>query len=151
MHVRIAWEIYNHQQKQKGDKKPDNPLVPSTSTSSLSKASPASTAPVASASPAIPASKPSVPDIQITGQKRPAPGPMPSAADFLHKRPATDADILRNQLFAPPRPPLNPLDPLANPLLPRPPYMPPFGHSALGSKCAPFVYTFQMSWINLSK
>lgn len=129
MHVRIAWEIYNHQQKQKGDKKADNPLVPSTS-SSLSKAppiaSPASTA----------SSNKQNADVQITGQKRPAPGPMPSASDFLHKRPTTDADILRNQLFAaPPRPPtLNPMDPLANPLLQRPPYMPPFGHAAaLGS------------------
>ena len=140
MHVRIAWEIYNHQQKQKGDKKADNPLVPSTS-SSLSKAGPPTASPastIASASSKQSASA----DVQITGQKRPAPGPMPSTADFLTKRPATDADILRNQLFAaPPRPPtMNPLDPLANPLLPRPPYMPPFGHSALGSKCDKIFY-----------
>ena len=172
MHVRIAWEIYNHQQKQKGDKKPgDNPLVPSTSSSSLSSKTPSapttksavasaahSMPPVGSAAHAIPAVgsavHPSViassaptalpapaapPPHQLTsadvpgaaGHKRPATGAPP--IDFLHKRPTTDADLLRNQLFAPPRPP-NPLDPLSNPLLQRPPYLSPFGPSPL-RKC----------------
>ena len=139
MHVRIAWEIYNHQQKQKGSDKKDNPLVPSTSsTSSLAKASPSmitkNEPPSAATATAPPrptsgASSSSAAAAMATiGQKRPASG-APAPSDFLHKRPATDADLLRSQLFAPPRPPgpPNPLDPL-NPLLPRPPYLPPFGH-----------------------
>ena len=129
MHVRIAWEIYNHQQKQKGSDKKDNPLVPSTSsTSSLAKASPSITKsePPSATAPPRPTSAASA--AMAIGQKRPASG-APAPSDFLHKRPATDADLLRSQLFAPPRPPgpPNPLDPL-NPLLPRPPYLPPFGH-----------------------
>ena len=124
MHVRIAWEIYNHQQKQKGGdiKKPgdSNPLVPSSTA-------------VASTASSLSSSKASLSKSDnpvLAGQKRPASGAPPST-DFMHKRPATDADLLRNQLFAPPRPPPNPLDPLSNPLLPRPPYMPPFGPSPL--------------------
>ena len=142
MHVRIAWEIYNHQQKQKGSDKKDNPLVPSTSsTSSLAKATPTAAsisakieqppAAAVSAAAAVNAAAVSAASIQgpHIGQKRPASG-APQPSDFLHKRPATDADLLRSQLFAPPRPP-NPLDPL-NPLLPRPPYLPPgFGPSPL--------------------
>lgn len=126
MHVRIAWEIYNHQQKQKGDssKKPgDNPLVPSTPTSSLSKAAPNQASTKSSSSDLLASS---------SAHKRPAPG-APPRTDFMHKRQATDADILQSQLFAPPRPPPppNPLDPLSNPLLARPPYMSPFGPSPL--------------------
>ena len=140
MHVRIAWEIYNHQQKQKGSDKKDNPLVPSTSsTSSLAKASPSmitKNEPPSAATATAPArptsgassSSAAAAAMATIGQKRPASG-APAPSDFLHKRPATDADLLRSQLFAPPRPPgpPNPLDPL-NPLLPRPPYLPPFGH-----------------------
>ena len=163
MHVRIAWEIYNHQQKQKGDKKPgDNPgLVPSTSSLTSSSASTASslssktsttlpltkssntTTPAVSTgpSPGLSNAGGSGPAIPQAGQKRPASGAPP--IDFMHKRPATEnaaaaaatEQLLRNQLFAPPRPPgPNPLDPLSNPLLPRPPYLPPFGPSPL-RKC----------------
>ena len=160
MHVRIAWEIYNHQQKQKGDKKPgDNPgLVPSTSSLTSSSASTASslssktsttlpltkssntTTPAVSTGPS-PGLSNAGPAIPQAGQKRPASGAPP--IDFMHKRPATEnaaaaaatEQLLRNQLFAPPRPPgPNPLDPLSNPLLPRPPYLPPFGPSPL-RKC----------------
>ncbi len=145
MHVRIAWEIYNHQQKQKGSEKKTeaNALVPSTP-SSLSTKPASSTSAAAStvtssaptttksslvdlhAASAVASSSPSI------GQKRPASG----APDFMHKRPATDADLLRSQLFGPPRPPVppppNPLDNhLNNPLLTRPPYMSPFGPSPL--------------------
>ena len=155
MHVRIAWEIYNHQQKQKGDKKPgDNPgLVPSTSSvtaggssaksSSLSSKTP--TLPLTKSSIASPSNVGTSPSLSMSsggatsalpsqvGQKRPASGAPP--IDFMHKRPATDSsmeNLLRNQLFAAPRPPgPNPMDPLSNPLLPRPPYMPPFGSSPL--------------------
>ena len=157
MHVRIAWEIYNHQQKQKGDKKPgDNPaLVPSTSSvasplsstsSSLSSKTP--TLPLTKSSTSSSTTSSAITDssgagtIQV-GQKRPASGAPP--IDFLHKRPATDSaaaaavhaeHLLRNQLFAPPRPPAphpppNPLDPLSSSILPRPPYLPPFGPSPL--------------------
>ena len=152
MHVRIAWEIYTQQQKQKGDNKKDNPLVPSTS--STSSLAPLKAPSVSAATGSAPAPTPGVPPIPslpppkaevppppagssaaiaaaaavAAGQKRPASG---NPQDFLHKRPATDADLLRSQLFHAPRPP-NPLDPLNNPLLPRPPYgMSPFGPSPL--------------------
>ena len=136
MHVRIAWEIYNHQQKQKGgvDKK-DNPLVPSTS-SSLSSPSINKATPTTTATPSIIPPVPSSASI-AAGHKRPSSG----QPDFMHKRKATDADLLRSQLFAPPRPPGPPPPPAATPghldhalsnhLLPRPPYMSPFGPTPL--------------------
>ena len=159
MHVRIAWEIYNHQQKQKGDKKPgDNPaLVPSTSSLSSSSSSTTTSSLSSKTSTTLPLTKssntttpaPSTGPSPVlanagaigsaqAGQKRPASGAPP--IDFMHKRPATEAaaaaaateQLLRNQLFGAPRPHgPNPLDPLSNHLLPRPPYLPPFGPSPL--------------------
>jgi hypothetical protein len=141
MHVRIAWEIYNHQQKQKGDNKKSgesssttNTLVPSTSSlapvgSKITPHSQQSSSPSSSLASRPPATS------DLLG-KRPAPG----APDFVHKRPATDADILRNQLFPPPPPPpmvggMGPppnSDPMASLLPPRPPYFPPgYGPSPL--------------------
>ena len=169
MHVRIAWEIYTQQQKQKGDNKKDNPLVPSTSsTSSLAppKAPSSITATGSAHAPAgAPGGVPPIPSLPpakaevppppagssaaiaaaaavAAGQKRPASG---NPQDFLHKRPATDADLLRSQLFHPPRPP-NPLDPLSNHLLPRPPYMSPFGPSPLRKSSCYILNCFQTSF-----
>ena len=187
MHVRIAWEIYNHQQKQKGDKKPgDNPgLVPSTSSVTASGGStgsgPATAAPSSLSSktptslpltkssiapPSSAGSSPSLsggatsalppPPLPHVGQKRPASGAPP--IDFMHKRAATDSAVaaehlLRNQMLSAMARPPGPhhFDPLSNPLLQRPPYLPPFGQSPLRKFFFPLIKILDLAQLPCSE
>ena len=94
MHVRIAWEIYNHQQKAKTEAK-----TPGSQSSSLG-----------------PSVKPAGPvSFDLLGK-----GPGPPGADFMGKRPGPPADLLRahnpstmfgNSIGLPGHPP-DPFDPL---------------------------------------
>ena len=142
MHVRIAWEIYNHQQKQKSESKEKSSTPSSTATSTSStKPSTSSSASLGSTtnSVGINPSSLSTPPIgskpassDISGRAPPVPG----ASDLSNNK-TPSSDLLRagahSALFAPgvPRPPTDPFG------LIRPPYPGPslFGPSHLG-KCS---------------
>ena len=140
MHVRIAWEIYNHQQKQKSESKEK-----SGSSSSVG-STPSSTKPASSNS-VTPTSTASISTAGInpSSLSTPPAGSKPSSSDVLGRPPPageadlptnkpSSADLLRagahGALFPPglPRPPTDPFG------LIRPPYPGPslFGPSHLG-------------------
>ena len=143
MHVRIAWEIYNHQQKQKSESKEKSSSIgtspSSTKSSTNNTASHTSTTSMSTAS-----TNPSSLSTPPAGSKSSSSDllgrPPPTGASDLPNSKPSSSDLLRGAahgaLFHPgiPRPPTDPFG------LIRPPYPGPslFGPSHLGTEICIF-------------